>query len=433
MTPQYQTFHFVGYQFDDASKTLRCTYAFDDVVQFSETYTFNFDFVAFDYNQLDRALQNLFIMAGISYYKAYLAPTIQTNQLPLDALRAAFFAEVYQKGLGEFFYVNQLDPTTSIPFVANSAEPLPPITTAVQDGLLIGLGGGKDSLFTLEALRDDTKRMATWTLGHAEQLAPMVQRTGLPHLQVERTIDPSLLEHNKLGARNGHVPISAIMATVGTVVGVLAGYNTAIVSNEHSANEPTLTYNGVAINHQYSKSQDFETAYQNLLQADFAGSVQYLSFLRPLSELLISELFVKLALDTYRDVFSSCNRAFVQSSTSMSWCGQCPKCAFTFLMLTPFADPSVVQGLFGGRNLLTDPNLHATYQQILGIAGDKPLECVGTILESRVAMQMATKVYPELADKFVFDAPPADYNYKAMQPSNLAPEYTRAIQHALYL
>lgn len=431
MNQEYTSFNFLRYNFDEANKTASFTYSYDDVVQYTETYRFDFDFVQFDYQQLDRALQNLFIMAGISYYKAYLPPVINTPGLPLDDFRAQTFSAVYQRGLGEFFYVNQLDPNTPIN-IPSAGVQLEQQTVQVQDGLLIGLGGGKDSLFSLEALRDDNKRIATWSLGHAEQIRPLAERTGLPHLQVERTVDQSLIEHNKMGAMNGHVPISAIFACVGTVVGILAGYKTAIVSNEQSANEPTLVYNGVAINHQYSKSEEFETMYQNLLQASFGGSLEYISFTRPMSELLISELFVKLAFDTYADVFSSCNRAFVLSSSSMSWCGECPKCAFVFLALTPFVDRGRLEQLWGGKNLLLDPSLDTTYRQLLGIVGDKPLECVGAIKECRAAMQMSQQKYPELAERFTFDLP-ADYNYKALATTNMDPEYTRAIQHAIYL
>lgn len=416
---EFQSFVFKSYDFDKNTQQLALTYALDDQVAFTETYHFDFPFVAYDQAQLDRALQNLFFMAGVSYYKAYLPPTIRIESGQLDSQLAAFFAKTYERGLGEFFYVNKLDPQTKVAFPTN-AEALPTISSTVPEGLLVGLGGGKDSLVTAELLRQQGQ-VAAWNVDHEEQLAPLVERIGLPHFSVKRQWDTSLLEHNKQGAMNGHVPISAIFACVGTVVGILSGYKSAAVSNEQSANEPTLQYEGVAINHQYSKSQEFERDYQSVLTHCFEETVEYFSFLRPLTELRIAELFAKTGFEKYADVFSSCNRAFVHTSHGMSWCGECPKCAFVFLILTPFVPRAELEQLWNGKNLLLDPALEPLYRQLLGIEGDKPLECVGEIKESRAAMRLATAVYPEL-QKYVFDLP-NDYDYRQLSAHEMPERY----------
>ena len=416
---KYRAFIFADYHFDVDAKKLTLTYGFDDQLQLQETYAFDFPFVDYDTAQLDRALQHLFFMAGVSYFKTYVPPTIEVQAGQLDEQAAAFFSKTYQRGLGEFFYVNQLNPQTPITFPSTNDTP-GSFTSPIEEGLLIGLGGGKDSLVTAELLRSEP-RVATWSLNHQEQLQPLVARTGLPHLQVQRTLDPLLLELNNQDALNGHVPISAVFACVGTVVGILAGYATAVVSNEHSANEPTLNYEGMDINHQYSKSLTFEKDYQQLLGHAFGDSLHYFSFLRPLSELRIAELFAQTGFQKYHDVFSSCNRAFVHSSHSMSWCGTCPKCAFVFLVLTPFVDRQELELLWGGKNLLLDPSLDSTYRQLLGIEGDKPLECVGEIKESRAAMRLASQIYPEL-QKYQFELP-EDYDYHTLAPHSMPSRY----------
>ena len=48
-----------------------------------------------------------------------------------------------------------------------------------------------------------------------------------------------------MGALNGHVPISAIISSVGVIVAILTGRRDVVVSNEQTANEPTLKYKGV--------------------------------------------------------------------------------------------------------------------------------------------------------------------------------------------
>jgi hypothetical protein len=424
---KYQQFIFDNYQFDASSKRLDLHYSLDDQLHFTESYVFDFDFVDYDPAILDRALQGLFFMAGVSYYKTYIPPEIVIKQGELDREIAAFFSKTYQRGLGEFWYVNKLDPKTPVTFPSN-IDRMEPLNHSGQ-GLLTSVGGGKDSLAAIEILRIARPDLVTWSLNHRPQLTPLVERIGLQHYWVAREWDAQLFMLKEQGALNGHVPISAIFACVGTIVAILSAKRDVITANEQSANEPTLTYQGTAINHQYSKSQEFEEDYQAYLNHLFGDSLRYYSFLRPLSELKIAEIFAKNDFDKYKDVFSSCNRAYVHSSDHMSWCGECPKCAFIFLALTPFVGRVELEGLWGGKNLLLDPALEPMYRKLLGIEGDKPLECVGEIKETRTAMRLAQKIYPELA-KYQFELP-ADYDYKALASHSMPQEIFEILQNAL--
>jgi hypothetical protein len=415
----YQAFIYEDYFFDVQAKTLTLHYSFDDEVPFTETMKFNFDFVDYDKPTLERAIQLLFFMVGVSYYKVYPSEEIRVEKGTIDDTIAQFLSNTWQQGLGEFFYVNGIDPRTQISFPVN-ATPLETLHSPVRPGMLVGVGGGKDSLVSIELLRDHVQGLSTWSIGHEKQLAPLAARINLPHYSVERLWDRSLLEHNRAGARNGHIPISAILACAGVVVAILAGRQDVVVSNEQSANEPTLEYRGVSINHQYSKSQAFEEAFQDLLAQLFGPGVRYYSFLRPLSEVRIAELFASTGFSKYHDVFCSCNNAFTHSSSHMFWDGTCPKCAFIFLALTPFVPRDKLEALFSGKNLLLDPVLALTYRQLLGIEGDKPLECVGTVKESRSAMRLAQAQYPELAH-YQFDLP-SDYDYHTLGSHSMPPE-----------
>ncbi len=418
---KYQQFIFKNYSFDAPAKTLTLQYGYDDALTLTETYKFDFDYVSYSPQALDQALQSLFFMAGVSYYKAFLAPQITVQNGTLSPSDANFLSQTYQNGLGEFFYVNKLDPRTPVNLPTNGQTQLDQNT---GNGLLVGLGGGKDSLVSVELLRGQPK-VATWSVGHKKQLQPLVDQIGLPHFWVDRQWDRQMLEINNSGAYNGHVPISAILAAAGAVVAILAGYQDVIVSNENSANEPTLNYQGLDINHQYSKSLAFEQAFQGYLQEHFGDSLRYYSFLRPLSELHIAEQFAQY-FDKYHAVFSSCNKAFTHDSPGLFWDGICSKCAFVFLALTPFVERSKLESLFSGKNLLLDPELESTYKQLLGIEGDKPLECVGEIKESRAAMQLAQKIYPELV-KYNFNLP-EDYDYKALAAHNMPEDLYKIIE-----
>jgi UDP-N-acetyl-alpha-D-muramoyl-L-alanyl-L-glutamate epimerase len=416
---KYQKFIFKDYSFDVGTRSLTLRYSLDDSLDFTETYKFDFEFANYDSATLDRACQTLFFMAGVSYYKTYLPPEIVIEKGELDQKMAEFFSKTYQRGLGEFFYTNRLDPRTAVTF-PKTTEHIESPKTSTNKGLLVAIGGGKDSLVSVELLRGKVDDLATWSVNHRPQLTPLVQRIGLPHYWVERQWDPKLLELNKQDALNGHIPISAIFACVGSIVAILSGRRDVVMSNEQSANEPTLHYDDVAINHQYSKSQEFEQDFQAYQQHTLGETIRYYSFLRPLGEMYIAEIFAHIGFEKYKDVFSSCNQAFVHSSDHMFWDGTCPKCAFVFMALTPFVTRDKLELLFNGKNLLLDSELEATYRQLLGIEGDKPLECVGEIKESREAMHLAQKQYSELSG-YRFELP-EDYDYRAMNSHNMPTE-----------
>lgn len=414
----YNKFVFDSYAWDAEAKTLSLHYVLDDL-KFLETYRFDFDFVPnIDTPALSRAFELLFLVAGVSYYKTFLPPEIEAPNAQIDNKLAKFMDNTYQKGLGEFFYINNLDPNTPIRFPINVDE-IKQIPSTNNEGLLIGIGGGKDSLVSLEFLQDQPK-VATWSLNHYAQIKPLIDQTSLQHFQVDRQWDKQILNLNQSGAYNGHVPISAILACVGTIVAILTGYRDVVVSNESSASDPTLNYKGVEINHQYSKSLEFEQDFQDILQHLVGSTARYYSFLRPLSDLYIAELFAATGFDKYAGVFSSCNKAYVHDSNHMFWDGTCPKCAFVFLALTPFVEQPKLEKLFGGKNLLQDHSLAPTYKQLLGIEGDKPMECVGAVKECRAAMRLAQQKYPELA-KCQFDLPKS-YNYQTLSPHSMPPE-----------
>lgn len=426
---KYESFIFQDYFFDAQAKTLYLHYSLDDILVFTETYRFNFEFANYDPKLLEMACTTLFYMAGVSYYKTYLPHKIVTSPKHcLDSTMADFFSRTYQHGLREFFVINDLPVDQPVDFPATSPK-ITTLNSKVQGGMLVGVGGGKDSLVSIELLRQQKTAFSTWSVGHRQQLQPLVKVIGAPHFWVERDWDHQLLALNNQDAYNGHVPISAILSAAGMVTAVLSGNRDIVVSNEHSANEPTMTRGGLEVNHQYSKSQAYEEDFQAYLQHVCGEAIRYYSFLRPLSELKIAELFAHNGFDTYRDVFSSCNRAFTHGSQQMFWCGECPKCAFVFLALTPFVPKDELQKLWQDKNLLKDPKLEATYRQLLGIVGDKPFECVGEIKESRSAMRLATKIYPELTQKYSYDLP-QDYNYATLQqhamPADIAQVFEKA-------
>lgn len=371
----YKQFRFVSHAFDRATGVATLVYAFDDVITFTEKVTFPLPAqIVADEATLARALFALHLVAGTSYYKAGLPPEIVIECGELTKTQADFWSKLYTLGLGEFFYRNTLAFQGYIHFPA-SAESLPVLTSTKTSGVLLPLGGGKDSLVSVELLRAARKPFELFALGAHDLLTRVAAAVGAPIAVVERALDPQLFALNAKGAYNGHVPISAYFAFTSLFYALLHGKRDVVLSNEQSANVGNVTVDGVVINHQYSKSLAFEQDVQAYIASSITNDVHYFSVLRPLSELAITKRFVENG--KYFDVFSSCNKNFkITSHTERPWCGTCAKCAFVFSLLAAFMTKDKVTAVFG-KNLYDDAALLGMYKELLGIEGMKPFDCVG--------------------------------------------------------
>jgi hypothetical protein len=250
---------------------------------------------------------------------------------------------------------------------------------------LVPIGGGKDSLVAVEAIKSiGGEATAVW-VGNSALIASCAERTGLPTLNIQRELAPALYELNRLGAWNGHIPVTAVNSVILAVAAILYGYDSIAFANERSASAATLEYEGQQVNHQWSKSLAFERLLGDWLHTHVAADLDYCSLLRPYSELAITRAFAKLT--PYFDVFSSCNRNFklLGPKPVDRWCGQCPKCHFVFLALAPFLPKPRLLSIFG-RNLLDDETQAAGFDALLEYQDHKPFECVGEGAEARAAM-----------------------------------------------
>jgi len=212
----------------------------------------------------------------------------------------------------------------------------------------------------------------------------------LPLLNLKRRLAPELFEYNRLGAWNGHIPVTAINSAILLCAAILYGYDAIAFSNESSASVATLEYDGQSVNHQWSKSLHFERRLREYTKLYIAVDLDYFSLLRPWSELAVASAFAQHA--RYDDVFSSCNRNFrIRGERPVDrWCGECPKCHFVFLALAPFMSKPRLLGIFG-RNLLDDAALASGFDALLQYRKHKPFECVGEGRESRAAMYILSQ------------------------------------------
>jgi hypothetical protein len=94
---------------------------------------------------------------------------------------------------------------------------------------------------------------------------------------IEREIDPLLLKVNAKGYLNGHTPFSAMLAFYTVLAAHLTQTRDIALSNESSANEATIV--GTEINHQYSKSLEFERDFQDYVAHFMNDCAHYYSHL----------------------------------------------------------------------------------------------------------------------------------------------------------
>ena len=386
-----KTFRFVRCEYDNG--VARLVYAFDDGPDLIERIAFPDAPPLARRTAFDAALRLLHLIAGVSYFKAGVPEHIVIEGTGIDASTAAFMDEVYLHGLAEFAYHNKIDLRGRIRFPSTSEDASKAPSIGLPRRTLVPIGGGKDSLVTVERLkRAGEPATAVW-IGDSALIEACAQRTGLPLLNIKRQLAAELFEYNKLGAYNGHIPVTAINSAILVCAAVLYGFDAIAFSNERSASAATLEYDGQSVNHQWSKGIDFERGLRAHIASHIAADLDYFSLLRPLSELAVTRAFSRAT--QYDDVFSSCNRNFRIRGERPSdrWCGQCPKCHFVFLALAPFVAKPRLLGIFG-RNLLDDASLAPGFDALLEYRNHKPFECVGEGRESRAAM-LALSQRPE--------------------------------------
>ena len=391
-------FEFKRYSFDQATGVVSLCYAVGEH-EFVEEFGFEVDrFVDFDAEVLDRALFYLHVACGVSYWKAFCPADLQMSCGDLTVSEAKFFTEFYKQGLMQFFYENDLDPDKfAVNFDSDSGLKRQKFVVAVDEPkVLLALGGGKDSLVS-EALLEEAGVDFEWFCVKSDRIKEdCASKSGRELLAVERKFSSALIELNRKGeVFNGHVPISGILAFVKVLACVLYGYNTVVMSNEHSSSQGNLNWKGYNVNHQYSKSLDFEKAFRELLSENFVSNgkvlVNYFSLLRGFTEYKIAEIFAERC-QKYFGVFSSCNRNFhLDKSKNLKgarFCGECEKCAFVFLMLSNFLSMDDLIKVFGS-NLFESRSLFKVYEEMFELGDKKPWECVGTFEESRYAARVA--------------------------------------------
>lgn len=386
---KYSEFYYHDYEIEETSDKIIIKYNFEikDLTSFEPTWTIEKKDFLFDKTDpiINNILFNIGMVEVVSYIKSTCSPKLIVECGALTESQIKFYKKLYFNGLGELLYRNGISTTEDNLFdiISTSNKAFTSKTLDNLSGNLILIGGGKDSLVTLDLLKDFKSDNKCYILNPRASWIDGVKCLNYDISDVfcmKRTIDARLLELNKQGYLNGHTPLSALFAMSSLLPAYLLNKQNICVSNESSANEPTVKNS--KINHQYSKSFEFECDFREYCSNFISPSFNYYSVLRPLSEYQIASYFSNL--DDLHHIFHSCNLG----SKTDTWCHECPKCLFIFLLFSPFLSQEKLTDIFG-VNMLNDEKNIVEFEKLIGLGNEKSFECVGSRAEINYAIKKA--------------------------------------------
>ncbi len=399
-------FVFESYDFDGKVASFRYTYG---NFRHQESVTFEVG-QWYDEAVLQRALFLAFLVIGTSYYKAFPSPNVRFDKGELDDWQAEFCNKVYQEGLSQFAFENGLQRSDLAHFTPNIAHNTKAASYEGK-GILALQSGGKDSLLLAELLQKSGRSFTPWYITNSDTYPTVLDNLAEPLVVARRYVDlTTLAEASNLGGKNGHIPVTYIVESLALIQAILLNKNTVVSAIAHEGEEPHEWIGDLPVNHQWSKTWQAERLFAQYVERYVSPDIHVGSPLRGRSELKVTELFAAHAWEKFGSQFSSCNEAnYKQGSdtTKLSWCGNCPKCANSYLLFSPFIAPEKLQMQLGGE-LYQKLELVETFKGLLGIDGVmKPFECVGEIDELRAAYHMSqTKGYQSLP----FKVPESDFD-----------------------
>lgn len=380
---KYDTFIYDSYEIEELENTTKITYNF--IVPSLTQYKPTLEVKKF---KIDSFTKNLIFHIGlvelVSYWKATCSKNVIIKSGYINKEQIEFFKKLYFYGLGELFYTNGITPNYDdfINIKCELKEQNIEIPNYVGNGNLIPIGGGKDSNVTLEIMKSDFEDNLCFIINPKQVTLSCAQTAGYSNekiVTVKRTIDKNLIELNKQGFINGHTPFSALVAFLSYFNAYITGKKYILLSNESSANESNV--DGTKINHQYSKTYEFECDFNEYTKKYFKIDIKYFSLLRPLSEYQIAMLFSNY--EKYHEIFKSCNVG--SKKEPWHWCCSCPKCLFVYIILSPFLYKEKLIKIFG-EDLFEKEDLLDIFIELTGYGKTKPFECVGTYEEVRYAI-----------------------------------------------
>lgn len=388
---EYKEFYYNSYKITEDDENIYLEYEFEilGLIKFNPKTRIakkKMQFKNIDNVYVKNMVFHIGLIELISYWKSTCAPTVIIKCGYLNDEQVAWWKKLYFYGLGELFYTNNIHTSINdfmdIKSMGDKEEFKYELIDEESSGYIVPIGGGKDSCVTLETLKLDKQKDYCLIVNPKPVTLRCAEIAGFDNdniIEIYRTIDKRLLELNEKGCINGHTPFSTMLAFVSYFVSYLLGKKYIALSNENSANESNVV--GEKINHQYSKSFEFECDFEDYTKKFLRAPVKYFSFLRPLNELQIAKIFS--GLEKYHSVFKSCNVG--SKEKEWKWCCNCAKCLFAYIILGPFLYKDKLVDIFG-EDLFEKESLLDIFLGLIGRSKNKPFDCVGTYEEVNFAI-----------------------------------------------
>ena len=387
---KYPQFIYQDYKIEQDEENIYLKYFFEIVgaSKFEPIITIkkkNFCYSDLQSNIAQNIAFNIGMVEAISYYKAACSKFFIVKCAKLTEEQIEFFQKLIYLGLGEFRYINKIQESYQdfVQIISEGEEFKVESLQEESTDVVIPIGGGKDSIVTLELLKTFSQKRYGFRINIEDVSRECAKIAGLEDeeiIEVTRKIDQKLIELNNQGFLNGHTPFSALVAFLTYFVASIFNKKYIALSNEDSANESNVE--GENINHQYSKTIEFENDFREYVKKYICvNGPEYFSMLRPISEIQIAQIFSEF--EEYHKIFKSCNVG--SKSKPWKWCANCPKCLFAYIILSPFLYKEKLVEIFG-EDLYEKENLLQTFIGLCGYAENKPFECVGTYKEIRYAI-----------------------------------------------
>lgn len=392
---KYPVFIYESFSFKKINKDLEVNFVFktEDIVFNPKILIKNIK----TKKDISNLVFNLGMIEMFSYWKSVCSPKILVKCGNLDSYQKKWWEKLLLNGMGQFFYENKINfkEKDFICFESEGKKNDKRIKVR-GDKAMVLIGGGKDSAVALELTKKAKKNVSCFALNPTKQIEKMTKDCEL--IIVKREIDKKLLKMNRSGYYNGHTPFVAYLSFLSVIISALFDKKYIILGNEESSNEGNVKYLNKNINHQYSKSFEFENDFREYAKKYLINDVEYFSILRPFYELQIAQMFSNMP--KYFNVFLSCNEAQKTYSGTKKkigkWCCNCSKCLFVFTALYPFVEEKELIKIFK-ENLLDKKELSGIMMELLGEKNIKPFECVGTKKETLVAFYLSWKKNNKLA------------------------------------
>lgn len=383
----YSTFIFEKYEIEEKEDCYKITYYFNipKLIIFTPSLEIKKDII----NKIDEYAKYLIFNVGmielISYWKCCCCPNVIIKAGYLNKAQLKWFKRQYYFGLGELFYTNNIktDINSFMSITCDYKRKNIVCPNYKGQGNMIAVGGGKDSCVSLEILNNIIEDNTAFIINPKDTTLKCASIAGYANnvITVKRNIDRNIININEQGFINGHTPFSALVAFLSYLVAYLYNKKYIVLSNEASANQPTVP--NTKINHQYSKTFEFENDFNKYASKYFKISIKYFSLLRCLNELQIAMFFSNYK--KYHKIFNSCNVG--SKKEPWHWCCNCPKCLFVYIILSAFLSENEIKEIFG-QNLYESKELLNYFLELCGEKEVKPFECVGTVEEVNFAINL---------------------------------------------